>query len=45
MFVDCQNFAASWGHKFVDNWFVADSFTLLNVRGDVNSCVRKIHEN
>ena len=22
MFVNCQNFAASWGHKFVGNWFV-----------------------
>ena len=22
MFVNCQNFAASWGHKFADDWFV-----------------------
>ena len=42
--MDCQTFAASWGHKFVGNWIVAlqrktiDS--AVNVRGDVNSCVR-----
>ena len=23
MFVDCQNFAGSWGRNFVGNWFVA----------------------
>ena len=22
MIVNCQNFVASWGHKFVGNWFV-----------------------
>ena len=23
MFVDCQNFAGSWGWNFVGNWFIA----------------------
>ena len=23
IFVDCQNFAGSWGHNYVGNWFVA----------------------
>ena len=23
MFVDCQNFAGSWGRHFVSNWFEA----------------------
>ena len=22
MFVDCQNFAGSWGHSFAGSWFV-----------------------
>ena len=30
MFVDCQNFASSWEHNFVGNWFVALQCKTIN---------------
>ena len=47
-----SNFAGSWGRNFVGKWFVALQdmtihYTLLNLRGDINSGVgvtSEIHE-
>ena len=49
MFVECQNFAGSYGFNLVGNWFVALQcktifITLLNVRGGVYSWVKLTHE-
>ena len=48
MFVDCQNFAGSWGPLFMGNLFVAlharQSIDLLNVCGDENLWVRVPHD-
>ena len=40
MFVDYQNFAGSFGHKFMGNYIVRRYITLLYVHWDVNSWIR-----
>ena len=46
VFVDCQNFAGSWGHNFMDNSFVASQYKTIHcfVWGNTNSWLRVTHE-
>ena len=46
MFVDCQNFAGSWGWNFVGNWFIALQYArqFLNTLLNIHSWVRETHE-